>query len=113
MLTHAWYLGVIEKIWRRLPRVLLHVNEKKAHYGIEAIIMDQVSVRLVISYLPEELVQTSLFARFFFANKAPDSVIEHGLRVVTTRYDDAEPYASQSPRTVFGGGVGIEPSSRL
>lgn len=87
---------MLDKFWRQFPRVILNVNEEQHRFGMEALIMDHISFRIVVSHLPEDVVKSSFIARAF-RRPAPLGLMEHALKVVPTRYNDPAPYVSRSP----------------
>ncbi len=68
MLTHAWYLGKLEKVWRRLIRVSLEVPRDKYKLGLHALYPLIFNVVTLREALP---LNTLLYDRSNAANLFP------------------------------------------
>ena len=102
---HGRYLGVLDRFWRRLPRVVLN-HSAKPNYGIEAMFMDIVSIRIVCAHLPRSVLDASWRGRSF-VRPLPgfDKLVRHMDEVLPLRYSDPEPYVVRE-KAVVGGAVG-------
>jgi len=114
LITHAWYLKVLDGFWQTLPRMPMQYGNKDA-FGLQMLFAGMVSMGRMATHLPRSLVKETKSmnsgrpVRKDFLTRSVKVMPGIAMKFMSSmplRYTDAEPYIASDADDILGGNIG-------